>query len=221
MTAVRVVIADDSHVFRYGLRLLLQAAEDVEVVGEAADTDHAVSVVLQTRPDVVVMDLHMPGGGGVDATERLLAQAPRTAVLVLTMQEDNVWLRRALQAGARGYLLKDVDPGSIVRAVRTVADGAAYFGAGVAEHVLSSVSDDASPYPFPALTRREREVLDRLARGLGNDAIAARLGVSTKTVQNNVSALLLKLGVATRAQAVVVALDKGIGRPGHAAHQDG
>jgi DNA-binding NarL/FixJ family response regulator len=149
VTALRVVIADDSHVFRYGLRLLLQAAEDVDVVGEAADTDDAVSVVLETRPDVVVMDLHMPGGGGVDATERLRAQAPRTAVLVLTMQEDGAWLRRALQAGARGYLLKDADPGSVVRAVRTVADGAAYFGAGAAEHVLSSASDDAATYPFP------------------------------------------------------------------------
>jgi DNA-binding NarL/FixJ family response regulator len=221
MTVVRVVIADDSHVFRYGLRLLLQAAEDVEVVGEAADTDEAVSVVLETRPDVVVMDLHMPRGGGIDATERLRAQTPRTAVLVLTMQEDGAWLRRALQAGARGYLLKDADPGSVVRAVRTVADGAAYFGAGAADHVLSSASDDAATYPFPALTGREREVLDRLARGLGNDAIAARLGISTKTVQNNVSALLLKLGVATRAQAVVVARDKGLGRSGPAARHDG
>jgi DNA-binding NarL/FixJ family response regulator len=221
VTAVRVVIADDSHVFRYGLRLLLQAADDLEVVGEAADTDDAVSVVLETRPDVVVMDLHMPGGGGVDATERLRTQAPRTAVLVLTMQEDGAWLRRAVQAGARGYLLKDADPGSVVRAVRTVADGAAYFGAGPAEHILSSASADAATYPFPALTGREREVLDRLARGLGNDAIAARLGISTKTVQNNVSALLLKLGVATRAQAVAVARDKGLGRSGAAVRHEG
>ena len=207
---VRVVVADDSPVFRHGLRLLLEAV-GVAVVAEAADTGAAVAAVLATAPDVVVMDLHMPGGGGVEATEQVRDVSPGTAVLVLTMQDDGAWVRRALAAGARGYLLKDTEPAAVVRAVLAVAGGAAVFGTGAAEHVLAARPDGRSTHPFPSLTAREREVLDRLARGLSNEAIAARLGVTTKTVQNNVSCLLLKLGVADRAQAVALARDRGIG----------
>lgn len=213
MTAIRVVIVDDHAVFREGLRALLARVDEVEVVGEASTTDAAIAVVRELRPDVVLMDLHLPGGGGIDATSTITAEATAGAVLVLTMNADDSHVRRALTAGARGYLLKDAQPEAVVRAIVSVHAGQLVFDAGIAGPILDAASRTRTARPFPALTPREYEVLERLARGLRNDAIASRLGISTKTVQNVVSAVFLKLGARDRAHAVSIARDAGLGSP--------
>jgi len=199
-------------VFREGLRALLGRVDDIEIVGEAANTQDAVEVTEALRPDVVLMDLNLPGDGGEAATTTILAAHPEVAVLVLTMHSDDAHLRHALQAGARGYLLKDAEPDAIIRAILAVHEGQAIFDPGIAARVIAATGTPQADRPFPVLTEREFEILDRLARGLRNDAISARMGISMKTVQNNVSTILLKLGAADRAQAVAIARDAGMGR---------
>ncbi|HET9561519.1 MAG TPA: response regulator transcription factor [Mycobacterium sp.] len=212
MTPIRVVIVDDHMVFREGLRALLGRVDDIEIVGEAATTQEATEVAEALLPDVVLMDLHLPGGGGDVATTSIIAAHPQVAVLVLTMHSDDAHLRHALTAGARGYLLKDAEPDAIIRAIVAVNEGQAIFDRGIAARVIAATGAPQAERPFPALTEREHEILDRLARGLRNDAIAARMGISVKTVQNNVSTILLKLGATDRAQAVALARDAGLGR---------
>lgn len=212
MTPIRVVVVDDHMVFREGLRALLGRVEDIEIVGEAATTQEAIEVTEAVRPDVVLMDLHLPGDGGEVATTTILASHSEVAVLVLTMHSDDAHLRHALHAGARGYLLKDADPDAIIRAIVAVNEGQAIFDPGIAARVIAATGTPAAERPFPVLTEREYEILDRLARGLPNNAISARMGISIKTVQNNVSTILLKLGAADRAQAVALARDAGMGR---------
>jgi DNA-binding NarL/FixJ family response regulator len=212
MTPIRVAVVDDHMIFREGLRALLGRADDIEIVGEAATTQEAIEVADTLRPDVVLMDLNLPGGGGEVATTEILAAHPEVAVLVLTMHSDDAHLRHALNAGARGYLLKDAEPDAIVRAGLAVNEGQAIFDRGIAAHVIAATGTLQAERPFPVLTDREFEILDRLARGLRNDAISARMGISMKTVQNNVSSILLKLGAADRAQAVAIARDAGMGR---------
>ena len=158
------------------------------------------------------MDLHLPGGGGEQATSTILASHPQMAVLVLTMHSDDAHLRHALHAGARGYLLKDAAPEAIIRAILAVHEGQAIFDRAIAARVVAASGTSPVDRPFPVLTDREYEILERLARGLRNDKIAARIGISIKTVQNNVSTILLKLGATDRAQAVAIARDAGIGR---------
>jgi len=199
-------------VFREGLRALLGRVDHIEIVGEAANTQEAVEVTEAVRPDVVLMDLNLPGDGGEVATTTILAAHPEVAVLVLTMHSDDAHLRHALQAGARGYLLKDAEPDAIIRAILAVHEGQAIFDPGIAARVIAATGTRQADRPFPVLTEREFEILDRLARGLRNDAISARMGISMKTVQNNVSTILLKLGAADRAQAVALARDAGMGR---------
>jgi len=160
----------------------------------------------------VLMDLHLPGGGGELATRTIAGANPEVAVLVLTMHSDDAHLRYALHAGARGYLLKDADPDAIIRAIVAVSEGQAIFDPGIAAQVIAATGAPQTERPFPVLTEREHEILDRLARGLANDAIAARMGISIKTVQNNVSTILLKLGATDRAQAVAMARDAGMGQ---------
>jgi DNA-binding NarL/FixJ family response regulator len=212
MTPIRVAAVDDHMIFREGLRALLGRADDIEIVGEAATTQEAIEVADTLHPDVVLMDLNLPGGGGEVATTEILAAHPEVAVLVLTMHSDDAHLRHALNAGARGYLLKDAEPDAIVRAVLAVNEGQAIFDRGIAAQVIAATGTLQAERPFPVLTDREFEILDRLARGLRNDAISARMGISMKTVQNNVSSILLKLGAADRAQAVAIARDAGMGR---------
>jgi DNA-binding NarL/FixJ family response regulator len=169
-------------------------------------------VVPRADPDVVLMDLHMPGMGGVEATRRLLVERPDLAVLVLTMMTDDATIAAALRAGARGYLLKEAEPQEIMRAITSVAAGTAVFGAGIADRILQKASADAGRSPaLPGLTEREEEVLDLVAKGLTNDAIARRLYLSDKTVRNYVSTLFAKLGVSDRAAAVAKARDAGLG----------
>jgi len=213
---IRVVIADDHPVFRDGMRALFEATADIELVGEAADGASVIDVVATSTPDVVVMDLQMPGLDGVEATRRLATLAPRARVVVLTMFEDDASVFAAVRAGARGYLVKGADAGEIVGAIRAIAAGEAVFGATLATRILGFFASPraAGLLPFPDLTDREHEILELIARGLPNDAIAARLGISPKTVRNGVSVILDKLEVTDRGAAIVRAREAGLGGEG-------
>lgn len=208
---IRVLIADDHPLFRSGLRASLAEADDVEVVGEAGDGLSAVAAALEHSPDVVLMDLQMPGMNGVDATRRIVGARADIGILVLTMFEDDGSVFAAMRAGARGYVLKGAGQADVLRAIRTVACGEAIFGAAVARRLLGYLSEPQQA-PFPELTQREREVLELLAAGKSNQAIAADLFLSLKTVRNHVSNIFTKLQVPDRAQAIVRARDVGLGR---------
>jgi len=213
---IHVVIADDHPIFRDGLRALFATTDDIDLVGEAADGAGAIDVVATTVPDVVVMDLQMPGLNGVEATRRLATLAPTARVIVLTMYEDDASVYAAMRAGARGYLVKGADAAEIVGAIRAVAAGEAVFGAALAGRILGFFASPraAGMLPFPELTDREHEILELIARGMANDAIAARLGISPKTVRNQVSVILDKLEVTDRGAAIVRAREAGLGGEG-------
>ncbi|MFI0484950.1 response regulator [Actinomadura sp. 9N215] len=212
----RVLLADDHPVYRDGLRLMLDSTGEVEIVGTAPDGAVAVKMAGRLRPDVIVMDLQMPRLGGVDATRRILAARPETGVLVLTMHEDDESVFAAMLAGARGYLVKGADQAEILRAVSAVAGGEVIFGPALAGRVAAYFARIAAAppagEPFPQLTARERDVLELIALGLPNPAIAERLGLSPKTVRNNVSTVFAKLQVADRTEAILRARDAGLGR---------
>ncbi|MGB4778937.1 response regulator [Microbacterium sp.] len=207
----RIVLADDHPVVRSGLVALLETLPGIEVVGQAGDGEAAVREVALTRPDVVVMDLRMPRLDGVEATRRIVADYPDVAVLVLTMFDEDALVADALAAGARGYLLKGAEQHEIERAIRAVAAGGAIFSRDVASRVLRRVTPEPTARPLPQLTPRERDVADLIAAGLSNTAISERLTLAPKTVGNHVSAIFLKLGVATRAEAIVRAREAGMG----------
>jgi DNA-binding NarL/FixJ family response regulator len=207
--STRALLADDHPLFLDGLRILLESA-GVEVVGAASDGVQLLELADRVTADVVVVDIDMPGRDGISAVGELRRRRPDTPVLVLTMHDDPVIVRRALAAGARGYVLKGAAHGSIVRAVLAVADGDTVLGGSTREALLATPRA-LPPLPFPGLTPREREVLELVAQGHGNAAIAARLHLSIKTVQNVVSSLFAKLGVGTRAEAVARARDAGLG----------
>ena len=213
LPAMRVVVADDHPVFRDGLAMTLRE-RGIEVVAEVTDGQQAIDAVAESHPEVVLMDLTMPGLGGIEAIRRLAAEHPAVAVLVLTMSEDDDSLFAALRAGARGYLLKEAGADDIARAVVTVARGDTVLGARISSRVLDAARGGmslAAPAPFPRLTAREREVLDLVARGYQNARVAHHLGLSEKTVRNHISAILAKLPAATRAEAVALARDEGLG----------
>ncbi|HEX4699141.1 MAG TPA: response regulator transcription factor [Actinomycetes bacterium] len=212
--STRVVVADDHPTFRRGLAALLAAVDGVDLVGEAEDGERAVELAATLRPDVVVMDLTMPGLGGVEATRRIVAADPDVAVLVLTMLDEDESVFAAMRAGARGYVVKGADTDDVLRALQSVARGDAVFGPAVASRVLSYLTRPLSardPVVFPELTEREREVLELLARGRTNGEIARALVVSPKTVRNHVSNVFAKLQVAGRSEAVARARDAGLG----------
>ena len=215
---IGVLIADDHPLFRDGLAGLLRAAQDTELAGAATTGTEAVEMARQTQPDVVLMDLHMPGLNGIEATRRIVAGSPHIAVVALTMFDDDDSIFSALRAGARGYLLKGADHEQIRRAVHAAAAGQAILGAGLATHLLAFFAGDAPATRaiFPQLTGREREVLELVAQGRSNTAIAARLHLSQKTIRNNVSNILVKLQVADRSQAIVRARDAGLGHQSRA-----
>ncbi|MEV6713512.1 response regulator transcription factor [Lentzea sp. NPDC051208] len=211
----RVVIADDHPVFRRGLKALLDGEDGLEVVGDAADGQEAVQVVLDLAPDVVVMDLHMPVLGGVEAAKQIQEALPHVGVLVLTMHEDDELVFAAMKAGARGYLVKTTDDDEIVRAVQAIGAGEAIFSATIAQRMMGyfTAISSSKAVLFPQLTDRERDVLELMASGLDNPSIAHRLTLSGKTVRNRVSAIFTKLQVADRAQAIVRAREAGLGSP--------
>src|SRR5215213_54036 len=211
---IRVLIADDHPLFREGMRGRLDRVADVAVVGEAASGEEAVELALELKPDVVLMDIKMPGLNGIEATREILRANPRVGVLMLTMFEDDDSVFAAMRAGAKGYLLKDSGGEGVVYAIRAVTSGEAVFGPGVAERIIGYFSAPRSAAPqraFPELTEREEEILSLVAQGKSNQEIARQLFVSLKTVRNHVSNILVKLQVADRAQAVIRARDAGIG----------
>jgi DNA-binding NarL/FixJ family response regulator len=212
---IRILVADDHPVVRGGLVALLRTIPDLAVVGEVADGNAAVREVHLLNPDVVLMDVRMPGLDGVEATRRIRSGVPGTRVLILTMYDDDATVFTAMQAGAQGYLLKEADQAEIVRAIRAVVAGDAIFGPGVAERVLNYFADppadNGTAYPFPELTDRERTMLALLARGHGTQEIAAELFLSPKTVSNNLTAVFAKLQVAGRAEAIIRAHECGLG----------
>ncbi|HWI45252.1 MAG TPA: response regulator transcription factor [Rubrobacter sp.] len=212
---VRVLIAEDHPLFREGMRGRLDRVADVAVVGEAASGEEAVELANKLEPDVILMDIKMPGLNGIEATREIQQANPLIGVLVLTMFEDDDSVFAAMRAGAKGYLLKDSGGEGVVHAIRAVASGEAVFGPGVAERIMGFFSAPRAAAPqraFPELTEREEEVLSLVAQGKGNREIARQLFVSLKTVRNHVSNILLKLQVADRAQAVIRARDAGMGR---------
>lgn len=212
---ITIVVVDDHPVVRNGLVALLGTIPGFDVVGEAADGDAAVRVVEEVRPDVVLMDVRMPGMDGVEATRRIRERVPGCRVLILTMHDDDATVFTAMKAGARGYLLKEAEQDDIVRAVHAVMAGEAIFGPGVATRLLgyfaeppTMVGTDAS---FPELTDRERTILDLLAQGKRNSDIAAQIFLSPKTVSNHLTSIFAKLQVAGRGEAIVRAREGGLG----------
>ncbi len=214
---IRVLIADDHPFFRDGLRVLLEATADTELVGEAGDGDEVVALAAGIQPDVILMDLRMPGPGGIEATRSILSATPDTGILIVTMVEEDDSVFAAMRAGARGYLLKGADRDELLAAIRAVARGEAVFGPGIAKRLIHYFSTpprtkSQQAAPFPDLTDREREILTLIAAGHNNQQISESLYLSLKTVRNYVSNIFTKLQVADRAEAIVRAREAGLGR---------
>jgi DNA-binding NarL/FixJ family response regulator len=212
---IKVVVVDDHQIVREGLSSLLGALDGVDVVGTAEDGRDAVHVVAESRPDVVVMDIQMPHLDGIEATRLITGRHPGTRVVMLTMNEDDETVLSAIRAGASGYLLKGSGAEEVQNAIRAAASGGMVFGAALAGRVaayFTGAVPQAEEEPFPELTDRERDVLKLLAAGKSNDAIAAELYVSNKTVRNAVSGIYAKLHAAGRAEAIITAREAGYGR---------
>jgi len=213
MEALRILIADDHPLFRHGIRELLNLTPDIQVVGEATTGEEAITQAEALHPDAILMDINMPGVNGIEATRRILHNAPHIRILVVTMFEDDATVFAAMRAGARGYVLKDAEKENILRAIQAVGNGEAIFSPTIATRLIDFFSTQSSALPreiFPSLTERERGILQLIARGKSNTEISRELSLSPKTVYNYVSNILNKLQVADRAQAVIRARDAGL-----------
>ena len=217
MKKIRVLVADDHTLFREGIEALLATTEDCTVIGEAVDGNDTLQKTLELKPDVVLMDIHMPGANGIEATRSILQSEPRTAILMLTMLEDDASVFAAMQAGARGYVLKDAKHDELLQAIRAVASGQALFGPAIANRLMAyfqglAASQEARKveHPFHALTSRELEVLRMIAQGHNNNEIARKMVISPKTVRNHITSIFSKLQVAGRAQPIAQARQAGL-----------
>jgi len=213
MEPLRVLIADDHPLFRHGLREFLNLALNIEVVGEASSGEEAITQAEALHPDVILMDVNMPGVKGIEATRQILHDSPHIRILVVTMFEDDGTVFAAMRAGARGYILKDAEKENILRAIQAVSHGEAIFSPTIATRLIDFFTTQASTLPkelFPSLTDREREILQLIARGQSNADIAREFSLSPKTVYNYVSNILNKLQVADRAQAIIRAREAGL-----------
>jgi len=210
---IRVVPADDHPVVRDGLQVLLESVEGISVIGVAENDREAVRAAVTLKPDVLVMDIHMPGGDGVAETQEIARAAPTVGVLMLTMLDDDETVRAAVRAGAAGYVLKGSSQQQIVRAIQTVTAGDSILGSEVARQVLDAAAGRTSgpPDPLEALTPRERQVLELLASGLSTTAMAGRLALTARTVNNNLSVIFGKPGVVNRTEAALLARRAGLG----------
>lgn len=217
MKSIRLMIADDHQLFREGVKALLNTAEDIEIAGEASDGLSAVELCRSGQPDIVLMDIHMPGLNGIQATQQILASHPQTGIIMLTMLEDDASVFSAMRAGARGYLLKGASPQEMLSVIRAVAEGQALFGPAIAARLMNYFQElgrapaaKQAQTPFPELTERERDVLVLIAQGENNQEIAQKLVISPKTVRNHITNIFSKLQVANRAQAIVLARQAGL-----------
>lgn len=217
---IGVLVADDHPVFRRGMRAILGAEPDTELVGEATDGEEAVARALELRPDVILMDLNMPNVNGIEATRRILEANPETAILMLTMFEDDKSILAAMRAGAHGYVLKGADGAETLRAIHAAANGEAIFSPTITRRLTEYFatpgrdSKASSVQAFPNLTEREHAILSLMAEGYTNNAIASQLYLSPKTVRNYVSSIFTKLEVSDRSQAIVHAREAGLGTKG-------
>ncbi len=216
--SIKVLIADDHVFYREGVRAFLENAPDINVVGEAGNGDEAIAKAGELQPDVILMDLKMPGINGIESTRRIHETHPRIGVLVLTMFDEDDSVFAAMRAGARGYLLKDADKDEVVRAIVAVERGEAIFSPAIAQRMIQYFSAPSKPSvksqnsEFAGLTERELEILDLIAQGHNNTVISNKLSLSIKTVQNYVSSILTKLQVVDRSQAIVRAREAGLGK---------
>lgn len=218
MDTIHLLIADDHALFREGLRALFTALPDIDVVGEAADGEAAIAQVEALQPDVVLMDINMPGVNGIEATRRILSTHPKLGIIMVTMLEDDASVFSAMRAGARGYVLKGAHHDEILQAIRAVASGQAVFGPAIAARMMNffqglnaGIQTGHVAQAFPELTEREREVLALIAKGVSNKEIAEKLVISMKTVSNHITNIFSKLQVADRAQAIIRAREAGLG----------
>jgi len=212
--ALRILLVDDHPLVRNGLRALLASVADMTVVGEASNGEEAIAQAAELQPDIILMDLHMPGLNGIEATRRIVQVHPHIGILVLTMLEDDASVFAAMRAGARGYLLKGADQADVLRAIGVAAHGEAIFSPPIARRLMQYFANMQPVLPasaFPDLTEREREILGMIAMGKSNVEIAEELVLSPKTVSNHVSNIFSKLQVVDRAQAVLRAKQAGLG----------
>lgn len=213
MSKIRVFVADDHELVRYALRSMIDSEADMEVIGEAADTQSAITACTEAKPDVLMLDLRMPGEGGVEVCRQVHAAVPTTQILVLTSFDEDEELFGVLSAGAAGYLLKDTRPERIVHAIRAVSDGQAVFDSTVANRIITGRPQGNQDLEEP-LSDREMEVLQLMAKGLSNKEIGRQLWIGETTVKTHVSHILRKLGQGDRTQAVLAAVKAGIVRLG-------
>lgn len=214
MGKITLLIADDHTLVRQGLSALFIAAPDIEVIGEAASGDEAIAKAADLKPDVILMDIQMPGVNGIEAARRILQMQPGVGIIVVTMLDDDNSVFAAMRAGARGYILKGADKADVLKTIRAAAAGEALFGSGIASRMMNFFREPPTTGPaspaFPELTEREREILTLIAQGQSNAAIAERLVISAKTVSNHISSIFNKLQVADRAQAAIRAREAGL-----------
>lgn len=216
MDRIRILIADDQTITRSGLQLLLSTSPNLEIVGEARNGQEAIEAAAALQPDVILMDLRMPGINGIEATRHIYRASPHIGILILTVFEDDTSVFPAIRAGARGYLLKNSEQAELLQAIQTVASGGAIFSPGIAQKVLgyltTAVSDRMPPHIFDELTAREQEILELIAQGKTNAEIAVALNLSAKTVSNYISNVLLKVHATDRAKLMLMALEAGLGQ---------